>query len=81
VTEFIYRYNPHTQPDRAHILFSFKLSSSSRAAEVDELLKALDAADMKGYDISDNELAKSHGRYMIGGPQCVPDERVFRFGK
>ncbi|THU95634.1 threonine ammonia-lyase [Dendrothele bispora CBS 962.96] len=79
VTEFIYRYNPNTLPDRAHILFSFKLSTPSRDVEIKELLQALEAADMKGYDISDNELAKSHGRYMIGGPQCVPNERVFRF--
>ena len=35
---------------------------------------------MKACDISDNELAKSHGRYMIGGAQLVPNERVFRFG-
>lgn len=24
-------------------------------------------------------MAKSHGRYMIGGSQVVPNERVFRF--
>ncbi len=35
---------------------------------------------MKGFDISDDEFAKSHGRYMIGGSQVVPDERVLRFG-
>ena len=35
---------------------------------------------MKGYDISDDEMAKSHGRYMIGGAQKVENERLFRFG-
>ena len=35
---------------------------------------------MKGYDISDDELAKSHGRYMIGGAPRVEHERLFRFG-
>jgi len=35
---------------------------------------------MKGYDISDDELAKSHSRYMIGGAQRVENERLFRFG-
>lgn len=36
---------------------------------------------MYASDISDNELAKSHARYMIGGSQEVPNERVFRFGR
>lgn len=44
-------------------------------------MSELKAEDMHGFDISDNEMAKSHGRYMIGGSQAVPDERVFRFGQ
>ncbi|KAL0569804.1 threonine deaminase [Marasmius crinis-equi] len=79
VTEFIYRYNSHSSPDRAHLLFSFKLETTDRSTEISNLLKALDANDMKGFDISDNELAKSHGRYMIGGAQQVSNERIFRF--
>ena len=39
------------------------------------------AHDMCGTDISDNELAKSHARYMIGGRVKVPNERLFRFGE
>lgn len=35
---------------------------------------------MKGYDISDDEMAKTHARYMIGGTSDVGDERLFRFG-
>lgn len=35
---------------------------------------------MKGFDISDDELAKSHARYMVGGCHAVPNERIFRFG-
>lgn len=80
VTEFIYRYNLSGDGDRAHVLLSFKLESSNRTAEVQQILAALEAQDMKGFDISDDELAKSHARYMIGGRQCVPNERVFRFG-
>ncbi|KAF9012364.1 tryptophan synthase beta subunit-like PLP-dependent enzyme [Cyathus striatus] len=77
VTEFIYRYN--ISGDRAHVLLSFKLGSGSRPSEVKEVLEALQKEDMKGFDISDDELAKSHARYMIGGCQDVPNERVFRF--
>lgn len=34
---------------------------------------------MKALDISDNELAKSHARYLVGGKAKVQDERMFRF--
>ena len=36
---------------------------------------------MKGYDISEDELAKSHARYMVGGRSEVENEKVFRFGE
>lgn len=62
-------------------MLSFIIESASRSTEVKEILAALEAADMKGFDISDDELAKSHARYMIGGCQAVPNERVFRFGE
>lgn len=80
MTEFIYRYNCHSSPDRAHVFLSFKLETTARAMEVAALLKALAAEDMVGFDISDNEMAKSHARYMIGGSQVVPNERMLRFG-
>lgn len=80
VTEFVYRYNKSTAPDRAHVLVSFKVDAKKRAAEIKSLLNEFEAGGMKGYDISDNELAKSHGRYLIGGSQPVPNERIFRFG-
>lgn len=79
VTEFIYRYN--VVGDRAHVLLSFKIESGQRETEVEEILKALEGADMKGYDMSDDEFAKSHVRYMIGGRSEVANERVLRFGK
>lgn len=60
---------------------SFKLHSTSREEEVAEVLSTLKGSDMKGYDISDDEVAKSHVRYMIGGCQNVPNERIFRFGE
>jgi threonine dehydratase len=78
VTEFIYRYN--VSGDKAHVMLSFKVDALTRPTEVKEVLAALEALDMKGYDISDDELAKSHARYMIGGCHVVPDERIFRFG-
>ncbi|KAJ4483377.1 tryptophan synthase beta subunit-like PLP-dependent enzyme [Lentinula aciculospora] len=79
VTEFIYRYNKSTAPDRAHVLISFKVDAHKREAEIKSLLTEFEAGGMKGHDISDNELAKSHGRYLIGGSQPVANERIFRF--
>ncbi|PFH51514.1 hypothetical protein AMATHDRAFT_74869 [Amanita thiersii Skay4041] len=77
VTEFIYRYN--VSGDRAHVLLSFITSSDSRDQDVADVLTSLEQNDMKGCDISNNEFAKSHARYMIGGCHAVPNERVFRF--
>jgi threonine dehydratase len=76
-TEFIYRYN---SPDIAHVYISFKLSTANRQAEVAEVLSTLENRGMKGFDIIDDEMAKSHARYMIGGAKTVENERIFRFG-
>ena len=78
MTEFVYRYN---DTKRAHILLSFILRSTDRSTEVADLLLKLKEKDMLGYDISDNELAKSHIRYLSGGSAQVSDERLVRFGK
>ena len=76
-TEFIYRY---ADSETAQIFISFKLESTDREKEVSDVLAALEAQSMKGFDISNDELAKSHARYMIGGCANVPTERIFRFG-
>ena len=49
--------------------------------EVSKVLSALEEDDMKGFDISDDEMSKTHARYMIGGCSNVPNERLFRFGE
>ncbi|KIJ67821.1 hypothetical protein HYDPIDRAFT_25289 [Hydnomerulius pinastri MD-312] len=77
ITEWVYRYN---SPETAHIFLSFKLESSFRAKEVSTVLDAIQQVGMTGFDISDDEMAKSHARYMAGGRAVVSDERLFRFG-
>ncbi|KAK7207942.1 mitochondrial threonine dehydratase [Myxozyma melibiosi] len=74
ITEFSYRFSGG--PD-AYIYISF--SVSDRDAEVPAILEELKANSMIGVDISDNELAKSHARYLVGGRAAVPDERIYRF--
>ncbi|EEV89764.1 threonine ammonia-lyase, biosynthetic [Cardiobacterium hominis] len=76
VTEFSYRYQ---NAARAQIFVGVELSGGRTQLEaVIEKLRA------HGYDtenLTDNELAKSHLRYMIGGAStAVADERIFRFG-
>ncbi|OBZ70845.1 Threonine dehydratase, mitochondrial [Grifola frondosa] len=75
-TEFVYRYN---NPKKAQIFLSLVLETTNRAKEVAELLSALEQEGMKGFDISDDEMAKTHARYMIGGCKDVANERLFRF--
>ncbi|OAX39991.1 threonine dehydratase I [Rhizopogon vinicolor AM-OR11-026] len=75
-TEFIYRYN---DPNTAHIFLSFKLETKTRKEEVKMVLRRLEESGMSGFDISDDEVAKTHARYMIGGCAVVSNERLFRF--
>ena len=44
-------------------------------------MAALQSIDFEGEDISDNEMAKTHARYIVGGRSEVAakDERLYRF--
>lgn len=53
--------------------------TSARDVELRSIMSALEADNMRATDISDNEMAKSHARYLVGGHQRVPNERLFRF--
>jgi len=75
ITEFNYRYASGTA---AHVFAGVRLSRGrSESAEIVAGLRA------KGYavvDMTDNEMAKVHVRYMVGGrAPGLPDEHLFRF--
>ena len=75
ITEFNYRY---ADPDRAHVFVGVRLQNS--AQEKDALLRQLKADRYPVVDLSDNEMAKLHVRYMVGGRSPgIADERLFRF--
>ena len=74
VTEFCYRYG---HADEAHVLMSFEVENMR--AEVDEIALTLGERGMRCMDLSANDIAKYHARYMIGGMQVVPNERIFQF--
>jgi threonine dehydratase len=75
VTEFSYRYS---DPNEAHIYISFKVKDLE--TEVKQVIDGWKKDEFRAFDVSDNELAKTHARYMVGGSKNRPEnERVFRF--
>ncbi|KAF2085167.1 threonine dehydratase-like protein [Saccharata proteae CBS 121410] len=64
VTEFAYRY---ADASHANILIGIALSPLTREADLADLLIRLEQDGMPATDLSGNELAKSHIRYLVGG--------------
>lgn len=79
VTEFSYRYSNN---DKANIFISFNVINKDK-----ELPKIIESMTNEGYNysvvnISNNEFAKTHGRYLVGGKppfEAVENERLFQF--
>ncbi|KAF0389948.1 threonine dehydratase I [Gigaspora margarita] len=74
ITEFSYRYS---DPDKAWIYMSFEVED--REKDLPSLLEKLEANGYNVQDISDNEMAKSHARYLVGGRSKVENEQLYRF--
>ena len=74
VTEFNYRYHDDKS---ACIFVSVRISKSN---EKEDILQELTAAGYAVVDLSEDEMAKLHVRYMIGGKPCNPiQEQVYSF--
>ena len=76
VTEFSYRYRG---PGKASIFMGISVNPSTRDAELQDLVQRLARDGMQAADLSDDELAKSHIRYLIGGRSNVEDEKLYMF--
>ncbi|KAE9969483.1 hypothetical protein EG328_006846 [Venturia inaequalis] len=76
VTEFNYRY---AHAESANIMLGVEFAAARRDLELASLLTRLEAAGMKATDLSENELAKSHIRYLVGGRSAVENEKLFSF--
>lgn len=75
VTEFNYRYESE---QIARIFVSFGLSQGR--SESDTVIRALREAGYTVTDMTDNEMAKLHVRYMVGGrARGIRDELLYRF--
>ncbi|KAH8594693.1 tryptophan synthase beta subunit-like PLP-dependent enzyme [Bisporella sp. PMI_857] len=77
-TEFSYRYATNAV---ANVLIGVSLTSpaSQREEELASLLNRISNEGMAVTDLSGDELAKSHIRYMVGGRSDVANERLYMF--
>ena len=75
ITEFNYRYQD-TKRAQLFVGLSLTQGRSERSA----LIKMLAEAGFAVHDMTDDETAKLHVRYMVGGrPRQLEDERLYRF--
>jgi threonine dehydratase len=75
ITEFNYRYS---SPGEAHIFVGIKLGDAP--VERDAVIRDLRSDGYPVTDLSGDEMAKVHVRYMVGGrAPGLPDEILFRF--
>lgn len=75
ITEFNYRY---FTSDEAHVFVGLQVQDY--ATEAEPLLNKLENHGFLALDLTDNELAKEHVRYMVGGrPPRLTDEVLWRF--
>jgi threonine dehydratase len=76
VTEFCYRYS---RPESADVLIGISVSAPTRTRDLADLIQRLAADGMTARDLSGDELAKSHIRYLVGGRSHAENERLFAF--
>ncbi|EMD65553.1 hypothetical protein COCSADRAFT_86330 [Bipolaris sorokiniana ND90Pr] len=76
VTEFSYRYS---SPDSAQILVGVELKAATRSRDLPDLIARLAAEGMTAHDLSQDELVKSHIRYLVGGRSDAAHEHMFMF--
>jgi len=76
ITEFNYRYGDDSE---AHVFVGVQMHGGD--TEKDALINKLTESGYSVLDMTDNEMAKVHIRYMVGGHSAghVANERLFRF--
>lgn len=75
ITEFNYRYS---DPSQAHVFVGVQMHDKDSERQI--LIEKLIHGKYPVVDITDNEMAKLHVRYMVGGRAItVANERVYRF--
>ncbi len=79
ITEFNYRFvSSENKQQQANVFVGVRLGGEDN--ERQQLVSQLTEDNYKVTDLTENELAKLHVRYMIGGQSSAPlQERIFRF--
>ncbi|GKZ20785.1 threonine dehydratase biosynthetic, chloroplastic [Aspergillus brasiliensis] len=76
VTAFSYRY---ARDSSADVLMGISLSAATGRDDLAKIISQLVRGGMDAKDLSDDELAKRHLRFLVGGRSEVSDERLFMF--
>ncbi|MGY0399354.1 MAG: threonine ammonia-lyase, biosynthetic [Ostreibacterium sp.] len=76
ITEFNYRYSGNTEAP-AHIFIGIAIRNSQ--IEIDDIIVTLQNKNYQVVDFSDNDTAKLHMRYMVGGHNTGKAELLYRF--
>ncbi|KAF2867871.1 threonine dehydratase-like protein [Massariosphaeria phaeospora] len=76
VTEFSYRYSG---PNSADILLGVEMKAGTRSRDLPDLITRLETEGMTAQDLSQDELVKSHIRYLVGGRSDATDEHLYMF--
>jgi threonine dehydratase len=76
VTAFSYRY---ARDDSADVLMGISLSAVTGREDLAKIMEELEKSGMNVRDLSEDELAKRHIRFLVGGRSDVADERLFMF--
>jgi threonine dehydratase len=76
VTEFSYRY---ATEESGNVLMGIAVNPLTRTSDLEDLLARLGKDGVPARDLSEDELAKSHIRYLVGGRSNVEDECVYMF--
>ncbi len=75
ITEFNYRLDA-TSPNVAQVFVGIGLKGGQK--ERATITDTLDKGGYEAHDLTDDEVAKTHIRYLIGGHGRLTDERLFR---
>lgn len=74
ITEFKYRYDSNAKD--ALVLYSVGIYTDN---ELGAMVHRMESAKLKTVNLTDNDLAKDHLRYFIGGRSEINNELVYRF--
>lgn len=75
ITEFNYRMDA-TDPNTAHVFVGIGLKEGQKARAT--IMQLLSDGGYTARDLTDDEAAKTHIRYLIGGHARLDDEQLFR---